>query len=154
MTLYVSDAKGDDVNGTGSIDAPYKTIQTALINGYKQSSVIVVRVLEGTYSGEGNTNLTVASSLDITIVGDGRNKTLIDGRDLDWFLNVATGNGIVKVANMTVANVTMNYVDAKNTTNIRQFPLKTVLLSPLKIWNSSDVTVLKVGQSSTKEHCL
>ena len=113
VTLYVSDAKGDDVNGTGTIDAPYKTIQTALINGYKQSSVIVVRVLEGTYSGEGNTNLTVASSLDITIVGDGRNKTVIDGRDLDWFLNIATGNGIVKVANITVANVTMNYVDAK-----------------------------------------
>ena len=113
VTLYVSDAKGDDVKGTGSIDAPYKTIQTALINGYKQSAVIVVRVLEGTYSGEGNTNLTVASSLDITIVGDGRNKTLIDGKDLDWFLNIATGNGIVKVANMTVANVTMNYVDAK-----------------------------------------
>ena len=40
VTLYVSDAKGDDVNGTGSIDAPYKTIQTALINGYKQSAVI------------------------------------------------------------------------------------------------------------------
>ena len=113
VTLYVSNDNGSDVTGNGSIDAPYKTIQTALINGYKQSAVIVVRVLQGTYSGEGNTNLTVASSLDITIVGDGRNKTVIDCRDLDWFLNIATGNGIVKVADMTVANVTMNYVDAK-----------------------------------------
>ena len=113
VTLYVSNDNGSDVTGNGSIDAPYKTIQAALINGYKQSAVIVVRVLQGTYTGEGNTNLTVASSLDITIVGDGRDKTIIDGRDLDWFLNIATGNGIVKVADMTVANVTKNYVDAK-----------------------------------------
>jgi predicted outer membrane repeat protein len=52
VTLYVSDSKGDDVNGDGSLDNPYKTIKTALTNGYKQSSVIVVRVLEGNYSGE------------------------------------------------------------------------------------------------------
>lgn len=113
ITLYVSDAKGDDVNGNGTIEAPYKTIQTALSNGYKQSAVIVVRILEGTYSGESNTNITVASSLDITIIGDGVDKTIIDGKDLDWFLNIAAGDGSVKIANMTVANITMNYVDAK-----------------------------------------
>lgn len=113
VTFYVSDSLGDDTTGDGSLAKPYKTIQTALNNAYKQSSVIVIRVLEGTYTNELNTNLTVASSLDISIIGDGQNATLIDGRDLDWFLNILSGDGIVKIADMTVANVTKNYVDAK-----------------------------------------
>ncbi len=113
ITLYVSDSKGDDENGDGSQQKPYKTIETAIINGIKESPVVVVNVLEGNYSGELNTNITVFSSLDITIAGEGQNKTIIDGRDLDWFLNVKAGQGIVKIANMTIANITKNYVDAR-----------------------------------------
>ena len=113
VTLYVSDSKGDDENGDGSLEHPFKTIQTALNNGYEQSAVIVVRVLEGNYSGELNNNITIISSLDISIIGDGQGMTIIDGKDVDWFLNILAGNGIVKIANMTIVNVTKNYVDAK-----------------------------------------
>lgn len=112
VTLYVSNSKGDDEKGDGSFANPYKTINTALINGYKQSAVIVIRVLEGTYAGDLNTNLTIAASLDISIIGDGQDITIIDGRDLDWFLKILSGDGIVKIADLTVANVTKNYVDA------------------------------------------
>ena len=113
ITLYVSDSEGDDENGDGSLENPYKTIETAINNGIKQSAVVVVNVLEGNYTGELNTNITLYSSLDITIAGEGQNKTVIDGRDLDWFLNIKGGSGIVKIANMTIANVTKNYVDAR-----------------------------------------
>ena len=37
ITLYVSDIRGDDENGNGSYENPYKTIKTTLNNGYKQS---------------------------------------------------------------------------------------------------------------------
>lgn len=113
VTLYVSDSRGDDSEGDGSFENPYKTIETALTNGYKQSSVVVVKVLEGIYTGELNTNITVFSSMDVSIIGEGQNKTIIDGRDLDWFLNIKAGQGIVRIADMTIANITKNYVDAK-----------------------------------------
>ena len=34
ITLYVSDSGGDDENGNGSYENPYKTIKNALNNGY------------------------------------------------------------------------------------------------------------------------
>ena len=113
VTLYVSDSKGDDINGTGTLDNPFKTIKAALNSGYKQSAVIVVRVLEGNYTGDLNNNLTLPSSLDISIVGDGQGKTIIDGQDVSWFMKILAGDGFVTIANMTVANITKNYVDAK-----------------------------------------
>ncbi|WP_298501055.1 Ig-like domain-containing protein [uncultured Methanobrevibacter sp.] len=113
ITVYVSNSKGDDEKGNGTLENPFKTIKTALNYGYKQSAVIVVRVLEGSYYGESNNNLTVASSLDISIVGDGQGVTIIDGKDVNWFLKILAGNGIVRLSNMTVANITKNYVDAR-----------------------------------------
>ncbi len=112
VTVYVSDLIGDDENGDGTLANPYKTIQNALLSGYQQSKVVIVRVLPGTYSGKLNTNITVSASLDISIIGDGQGVTIIDGEDKSWFLNILAGDSKVKVANMTIANITKNYVDA------------------------------------------
>lgn len=116
VTLYVSE-KGNDSSADGSLEKPFKTINAALNSGYKQSKVITVRVLEGTHYGEGNVNLTIFGSLDISIIGDGINKTIITGNatKLTWFIKLLSGgNGVLRLANMTVSKINYNY-KAQNT---------------------------------------
>ena len=116
VTLYVS-VDGDDSIADGSLEKPFKTIYAALNSGYKQSKVIVIRVLEGTHYGEGNINLTIFGSLDISIIGDGINKTVITGNasKLTWFIKLLSGgNGELKLSNMTISEINFNY-KASNT---------------------------------------
>ena len=77
-----------------------------------QNETDLISYLNNKTFGELNNNITIFSSLDISIIGDGQGMTIIDGKDVDWFLNILAGNGIVKIANMTIVNVTKNYVDA------------------------------------------
>lgn len=117
VTVYVSDKLGDDTTGDGSLEKPFKTINAALNSGYKQSKIITVRVLEGNYSGEGNINLTIFDSLDISIVGDGINKTVITGNATKstWFVKLLNaGEGLLKLSNMTLSEINYNY-KAQNT---------------------------------------
>ena len=116
VTLYVSE-KGNDSDADGSLEKPFHTIGAALNSGYKQSKVITIRVLEGTHYGEGNVNLTIFGSLDISIIGDGINKTIITGNatKLTWFIKLLSGgNGVLRLANMTVSEINYNY-KAQNT---------------------------------------
>ena len=102
ITLYVSDSRGDDENGNGSYDNPFKTIETAINKGTALSPVVVVNVLEGTYAGEGNVNLRVPTGIDITILGEGQDKTIITDNSSEYFVTALLGNGILKIANLTI----------------------------------------------------
>ncbi|WP_405294410.1 hypothetical protein [Methanobrevibacter sp.] len=114
VTLYVSDAKGNDSTADGSLDKPFKTIDAALAFGYTKSQVIYINVLEGTYAGAGNTNITTFSSLDISIIGQGKNKTIIDGENKNWFMKLLTGmGGSIKLYNMTLVNMSTNYMPSR-----------------------------------------
>ena len=114
VTLYVSDLQGSDENGNGSLNNPYKTIETALNKGFEQSNVVNVYVLEGTYRGISNTNITVFSSVSISIIGAGKNKTIIDGENKNWFLNILSGTGgSVNLYNMTIVNMSTNYMPSR-----------------------------------------
>ena len=102
ITLYVSDSRGNDENGNGSADNPFKTIQTALSAGYAQSPVVIVNVLEGTYVGDKNVNLNIPTGLDITINGAGADKTIICDTTADYFFKALAGDGSLTVSNLTV----------------------------------------------------
>ncbi|SEK43329.1 hypothetical protein SAMN05216439_0935 [Methanobrevibacter gottschalkii] len=112
ITSYVSDSRGDDENGNGSYENPYKTIENALNEGYKQSKVIFIKVLEGNYTGKFNNNITIYDSLNITIIGEGIDKTIITGNNTknNWFITVLhAGNGFLKLINMTISEINYNY---------------------------------------------
>ena len=73
--IYVG-PNGDDVNGTGSITSPFKTIQKGISvasNGQR------VNVLPGTYSGSGNTNLSLQGKSIMLQSTSGPDQTIIDG---------------------------------------------------------------------------
>lgn len=111
VTLYVSDVKGNDETADGSLEKPYKTIDAALEFGYTKSKVIIINILEGNYTGLGNTNITTFSSLNITIVGEGKDKTVIDGENKNWFMKILAGkDGSISLYNMTLVNMSTNYV--------------------------------------------
>ena len=77
INYYVSNDKGSDTND-GSIDKPYKTINQAITQTTKDNTYNI-HISTGTYTGVGNTNLTVNGDYKINFIGDGINKTIIDG---------------------------------------------------------------------------
>ncbi|MBE6498494.1 MAG: hypothetical protein E7Z81_09550 [Methanobrevibacter sp.] len=103
VEFYVSDSLGDDENGTGSEDSPFKSISKALIEGYSKSTNITVHVLEGNYTGELNTNLRIPTTVDVLLVGEDADKVIVSDSAADYFITALAGN-----AKLTLANVTLN----------------------------------------------
>ena len=126
VDYYVSDTDGNDEND-GSQTSPFKTINTA-ISKTDSDNVYNIHILEGTYKGEGNTNLTVNGEYYINFIGEGVNKTIIDGElnysilydefswesseawlpwtncSGNWFMNITAGNGSFEVTNFRIQN--------------------------------------------------
>jgi len=103
VEFYVSDSLGDDENGTGSEDNPFKSISKALSEGYTKSTNITVHVLEGNYTGELNTNLRIPTTVDVLLVGEDADKVIVSDSAADYFITALAGN-----AKLTLANVTLN----------------------------------------------
>ena len=126
---YVSDTSGSDTN-TGTQNSPFKTIQTA-IDKTGNDATYNIHILEGTYKGQKNTNLTVNGNNKITFIGANINKTVIDGEanytlhvtqegDFywesskfwepydngtgNWIMNITQGTGNIKITNITIQN--------------------------------------------------
>ncbi len=118
---YVSDTSGSDDN-SGTNTSPFKTIQTALDKTSSDSSYNI-HILEGTYKGIGNTNLTVNGNYNINFIGEGINKTVVDGEvdysirsasawgqneywdtynlnSGNWAMNITEGTGHISISNM------------------------------------------------------
>ncbi|MBE6511041.1 MAG: hypothetical protein E7Z74_07245 [Methanobrevibacter millerae] len=103
IEFYVSNSTGDDVNGNGSENNPFKSISRALSEGYTKSTNITVHVLEGNYTGDLNTELRIPTTVDVTIVGEDADKVIITDSEADYFITALAGN-----SKLTLTNVTIN----------------------------------------------
>ena len=103
VELYVSNSTGDDENGDGSKNNPFKSISKALNEAYKISTNITVHVLKGNYTGELNTNLRIPTSVDLLIVGEDKDNVIISDSTAEYFITALPGN-----AKLTLANITLN----------------------------------------------
>ena len=98
--LYVSPNGSDENNGT--VESPFATIQNAINVGFEKTYTVIVHLLKGTYSGDGNVELTIANKGNLQIIGEAYNETIIDGNNANWFLSVSTTQ--VTAENLTFAN--------------------------------------------------
>ena len=83
VVVYVS-VNGNDENGNGSFNNPYATIANAIAKSAGNVYNLKVYLLDGVYSGAGNTNISLPSSMNIQIAGIG-SKVIIDGSGSNWF---------------------------------------------------------------------
>ena len=79
VDLWVSDANGNDETGDGSQSNPFKTIKKAIDTGFQSTINVNVHIAEGTYSESGNTGFTISNLGSVSLIGEGYNKTVIDG---------------------------------------------------------------------------
>ena len=86
IDFYVS-PEGSDANN-GSIDAPFGTIQYAIDSGFEKSSNVIVHLLKGTYSGDGNVGLTIANEGTLQLLGEEYGETIIDGNEENYFFEI------------------------------------------------------------------
>ncbi|MCC7561768.1 MAG: Ig-like domain-containing protein [Methanobrevibacter arboriphilus] len=101
VTYYVSN-NGNDDSGNGSQDNPFKTIKKAIDQGFAVSIYPTIMIMEGTYTGVGNTNLSFSDLGILNIIGV-YNKTIIDGE----FINAGFKFGSYiqsNIINMTFIN--------------------------------------------------
>ena len=104
VDYYVS-PNGDD-NNTGSKDNPFKTINKAITEAFAKNIYVNIHLLEGTYVGAGNLNLTFNNLGYLNIIGvDG--KTIINGSNKDWAFNFGSTLN-VNIINITFANLYQN----------------------------------------------
>lgn len=95
--VYVSNA-GSDIDGDGSQSNPFKTIKTGILNVFPGGRL---HIADGTYTGENNTNMVISS--DMTITGQSRDSTIINGTYSAQIFQIQ--NGVkVTIANLTLAN--------------------------------------------------
>lgn len=97
---YVSNNGSDSNQGTQ--EYPFKTIDKA-ISKSKENQTTNIYLLEGIFTGSGNVNLTVDNN--INIIGISCEKTIVDGSDDSWFLNIS--NGQVNIKDLTIENFFM-----------------------------------------------
>ena len=81
VTYYVSNSGNDD-SGNGSQENPFKTIKKAIDEGFAVSIYPTIMIMEGTYKGVGNTNLSFSDLGILNIIGV-YNKTIIDGESIN-----------------------------------------------------------------------
>ena len=104
VTYYISN-NGSDEKGNGSQNNPFKSISNAIVQASKISREITINIAEGTYTGDLNTQLLLSSMNNITIVGAGIGKTVIDGENINNFATITDGKNKVVVSNLTIQNM-------------------------------------------------
>ncbi|OEC99218.1 MULTISPECIES: hypothetical protein [Methanobrevibacter] len=97
---------GSDENGDGSKTKPFKTIQYAVNKAFENCRDITIYLGEETYSGENNTNLTISSASNITIIGKGIGKTIINGGNSSYFVKILIGINKIIISDLTIINMT------------------------------------------------
>ena len=97
--------EGSDEDGNGSQTNPFKSISHAVNEASKKSRDIVINIAEGTFAGDLNTGLSLSSMNNITLIGAGINKTIIDGENINYFATITDGKNIVIISNLTIKNM-------------------------------------------------
>lgn len=118
VVVYVS-VNGNDENGNGSFNNPYATIANAIAKSAGNVYNLKVYLLDGVYSGAGNTNISLPSSMNIQIAGIG-SKVIIDGSGSNWFAaNERSISGFKYVlSNLTLINFKAKSIGYKKENNI------------------------------------
>lgn len=110
VVVYVS-VNGNDENGNGSFNNPYATIVNAIAKSAGNVYNLKVYLLDGVYSGAGNTNISLPSSMNIQIAGIG-SKVIIDGSGSNWF---AANERSISGFKYVLSNLTLINFKAKST---------------------------------------
>ena len=110
VVVYVS-VNGNDENGNGSFNNPYATIANAIAKSAGNVYNLKVYLLDGVYSGAGNTNISLPSSMNIQIAGIG-SKVIIDGSGSNWF---AANEKSISGFKYVLSNLTLINFKAKST---------------------------------------
>jgi len=128
---------GSDENGNGSESNPFNSIAYALKESTKRCRDIVIHISEGNYTGDLNTQLALSSASNITLIGAGREKTIFDGANANYFAKVTEGNNKVTITDLTITNM-----GAENVDEILALPYKnSYYLEPLFRATISPITV-------------
>ncbi|WP_298502060.1 hypothetical protein [uncultured Methanobrevibacter sp.] len=104
VEMWVS-LKGSDENGNGSESNPFKSISKAIKEAVKNCRDITINIVEGIYTGDLNTGLTITSLSNVTLVGEGIDKTIIDGENATVFAKITEGNNKVTLKDLTIQNM-------------------------------------------------
>lgn len=118
VVVYVS-VNGNDENGNGSFNNPYATIANAIAKSAGNVYNLKVYLLDGIYSGAGNTNISLPSSMNIQIAAIG-SKVIIDGSGSNWFAaNERSISGFKYVlSNLNLINFKAKSIGYKKENNI------------------------------------
>lgn len=118
VVVYVS-VNGNDENGNGSFNNPYATIANAIAKSAGNVYNLKVYLLDGIYSGAGNTNISLPSSMNIQIAAIG-SKVIIDGSGSNWFAaNERSISGFkYALSNLTLINFKAKSIGYKKENNI------------------------------------
>ena len=105
-TIYVN-TTGDDSN-TGSQNSPYATINKG-ISSVNASDNAVIYLSKGTFTGDNNTDLSISLAHEkyggsLTIIGQGNDKTFIDGEIVSSFLKSVSGDTALTLINISFIN--------------------------------------------------
>lgn len=110
VVVYVS-VNGNDEKGNGSFNNPYATIANAIAKSAGNVYNLKVYLLDGIYSGAGNTNISLPSSMNIQIAAIG-SKVIIDGSGSNWF---AANERSISGFKYVLSNLTLINFKAKST---------------------------------------
>lgn len=118
VVVYVS-VNGNDEKGNGSFNNSYATIANAIAKSAGNVYNLKVYLLDGVYSGAGNTNISLPSSMNIQIAGIG-SKVIIDGSGSNWFAaNERSISGFkYALSNLTLINFKAKSIGYKKENNI------------------------------------
>lgn len=95
--IYVN-TTGNDTTGNGTAENPYLTLQQGITNVDPNGTI---RIANGQYSGENNTNLTINKNM--TIIGENQDKTIINGTNTNWIFQIQR-DITVTIENLTLSN--------------------------------------------------
>lgn len=105
-TIYVN-TTGDDSN-SGSQTSPYATINKG-ISSVNASDNAVIYLSEGTFTGDNNTDLSINLAHknyngSLTFIGQGYDKTFIDGEQMAPIFKSMSGDSIIVFKNIAFIN--------------------------------------------------
>ena len=107
--VYVS-GTGSDESGDGSLAKPFATIKKAFDYGMNQNALSLTIHLIGTLKGEGNVKLDLKPYVDLTIVGENKETSIIDAEKNIYVFDFVPMYDDVKVylSNLTIKNGVTN----------------------------------------------
>ena len=110
LELWVSN-EGNDTNGNGSENNPFKTLKHALNYGFENTIDLTIRMKNGVYTGDDNKDLAYSNVGKLNIIGESYNNTIIDAENAN---NIFTfGNYLnVTLKNITLKNTSENVISA------------------------------------------